>query len=125
MSNIKLYIMLALLLAGLPSFGQQMTLDSILTAIRTNNPMLEEYEKRIQAMEAYTEGATAWMAPMAGIGTFMTPYPGQEAMDDGDKGMLMFSVEQQIPNPAKQRAKKNLYESEGTEKVPSLNLGQL
>ena len=111
MSNIKLYIMSALLFAALPSFGQQMTLDSILTAIRTNNPMLEEYDKRIQAMEAYTEGATAWMAPMAGIGTFMTPYPGQEVMDDGDKGMLMFSVEQQIPNPAKQRAKKDLYES--------------
>jgi outer membrane protein TolC len=51
------------------------------------------------------------MAPMAGVGTFMTPYPGQEVMDDGDKGMLMFSVEQQIPNPAKQRAKKELYGS--------------
>lgn len=110
-SNIKLYIMSALLLTSLPSFGQQMTLDSILAVIRTDNPMLEGYDKKVQAMEAYTEGATAWMAPMAGVGTFMTPYPGQEVMEDGDKGMLMFSVEQQIPNPAKQRAKKELYES--------------
>lgn len=107
----NLQSLIILLLASIPSFGQQMTLDSILTVIRTNNPMLEEYDKRVQAMEAYTEGATAWMAPMVGAGTFMTPYPGQEVMEQGDKGMLMFSVEQQIPNPAKQRAKKELSQS--------------
>lgn len=117
LSNFKLQIssfrllILLLLLTSLPSFGQQMTLDSLLTVIRTNNPMLEVYDKRVQAMAAYTEGATSWMAPMAGVGTFMTPYPGQEMMEDGDKGMLMFSVEQKIPNPAKQRAKKELYQS--------------
>lgn len=110
-SNIKFYIISLLLLASIPSFGQQVTMDSVLSVIRTNNPMLEEYDKRVQAMEAYTEGATAWMAPMVGVGTFMTPYPGQEVMEDGDRGMLMFSVEQQIPNPAKQRAKKALYQS--------------
>ncbi len=41
-----------LLLTSIPSFGQQVTLDSVLALIRTNNPMLEEYDKRVQAMEA-------------------------------------------------------------------------
>src|SRR3546814_19495684 len=44
---------------------------------------------------------------MVGVGTFMTPYPGQAVMNDGDKGMLMLVGEQAIPNPAKLRARED------------------
>ncbi|MCG7860068.1 TolC family protein, partial [Flavihumibacter sediminis] len=52
------------------------------------------------------EAATAWMAPMVGLGTFMTPYPFQKIMEDRDKGNIMLQLEQDIPNAAKLRTKK-------------------
>ncbi len=111
--SIKKYsLTAAFLLALIPAFAQQpVSLDSILQVIRQNNPMLQQYELQGKALEAYTEGATAWMAPMAGLGTFMTPYPGQEVMNPDNKGMLMLSIEQSIPNPAKQKANKAWYGS--------------
>lgn len=91
--------------------AQVLTLDSVLTLINQNNPMLEEYDNRIKAFDAYSAGAKSWMAPMVGAGTFMTPYPNQMLMDDRDKGSWMLTVEQEIPNPAKLKAKKNFLES--------------
>lgn len=90
---------------------QVLGLDSILSGIRQNNPMLEGYDYKIKAMNAYAEGARSWMAPMLGAGTFMTPYPWQNTMSSGDKGMLMLSAVQEIPNPAKLRARENYLES--------------
>lgn len=90
---------------------QVRTLDSILSTIRSNNPMLQGYDYKIEAMNAYAEGAKSWMAPMIGAGTFMTPYPGQQVMSDGDKGMFMLAAEQAIPNPAKLRAKESYMQS--------------
>ena len=37
----------------------------------------------------------------------MTPYPGQEIMEARDRGSVMISVEQSIPNPARLKANKN------------------
>lgn len=51
------------------------------------------------------------MAPMVGAGTFMTPYPNQMLMDERDKGSVMFSIEQEIPNPAKLNANKKYFAS--------------
>src|SRR3546814_707062 len=73
--------------------------------------MLQGYDYKVKAMNAYAEGAKSWMAPMIGAGTFMTPYPGQNVMSDGEKGMFMLAAEQAIPNPAKLRAKENYLES--------------
>lgn len=111
--SIKKYsLTLGFLLVLVPAFAQQtLSLDSILQVIRQNNPMLRQYELQEKAYEAYTEGATEWMAPMVGVGTFMTPYPGQEPMSPDNKGSLMLSFEQSIPNPAKQRANKAWYGS--------------
>jgi len=101
-------ILLPLLVLGLsPVTAQVVTLDSVLARIDRANPMLKEYDQRAQAFEAYTGGAKSWMAPMVGAGTFMTPYPGQRLMEERDKGSVMISMEQQIPNPAKQRANQN------------------
>lgn len=89
--------------------AQVMSLTQVLEKIERDNPMLAGYRTRAEALNNYAEGARAWMAPMAGIGTFMTPYPSlsgknKAAMADGDesdRGSLMISVEQTIPNKNK------------------------
>jgi outer membrane protein, heavy metal efflux system len=113
--SIKIYLILCAVLAAFPAPGQTVSLDSVLRAVGTTHPGLAGYDLRAAAMNAYTQGATAWMAPMVGAGTFMTPYPGQTIMEgemgDRDRGSLMFSFEQEIPNPAKLRARKAYYNS--------------
>lgn len=93
------------------STAQVISLDSVLRTIDQRNPMLQEYDNKVKALNTYTEGAKSWMAPMVGAGTFMTPYPGQMLMDERDKGSVMISVEQDIPNPAKLNANKNYFAS--------------
>jgi len=105
------FVVFALLLS-IPSMAQQtMNLDSVLQKISRNNPMLQEYDLRAQAMDAYAEGAKSLMAPMVGAGVFQSPYPGSEVMEPQDKGMLMFSAEQDIANPAKLRAREKYMKS--------------
>jgi outer membrane protein, heavy metal efflux system len=97
--------------------AQVLSLDSILSMIDKKNPMLQEYDNKVKALNEYSAGAKSWMAPMVGAGTFMTPYANQMLMDERDKGSWMFSVEQQIPNPAKLNANKNFLQSRaGVEK---------
>ena len=91
--------------------AQVISLDSVLSTIDRQNPMLQEYDNKVKALNSYTEGAKSWMAPMIGVGTFMTPYPGQLIMDERDKGAVMISVEQNIPNPARLNANKKYLES--------------
>lgn len=112
-SNIKTIVLFWLALWGsLTTQAQQrLKLDSILTVIRQNNPMLQEYRYKAEALNEISKGAKGWMAPMVGIGTFMTPYPGQRVMDERDKGFVMISAEQSIPNPAKLRANQQLLSS--------------
>jgi outer membrane protein, heavy metal efflux system len=97
--------------------AQVISLDSVLALIDRNNPMLQEYDIKVKALNEYSLGAKSWMAPMIGAGTFMTPYANQMLMDERDKGAWMFSFEQEIPNPAKQNANKNYLRSKaGVEK---------
>lgn len=110
-ANIKIYLAILFLLNSYLSFGQKITLDSILNTIKINSHMIHEYDWKIEAAKAYSEGAKSWMAPMVGGGTFMTPYPFSESTDNGS---LMFSVQQEIPNPAKLRAKKEFYDSKAS-----------
>ena len=110
-SNFKLllsnFFVVLVLSAGGQAQAQVLTLDSVLTIIDLNNPMLEEYDNKVKAFNAYASGAESWMAPMVGAGTFMTPYPNQMMMEEMDKGAWMFSIEQEIPNPAKLNANEN------------------
>lgn len=94
--------------------AQVITLDSVLNTINKQNPMLQEYDNKVKALNAYTEGAKSWMAPMVGAGTFMTPYPNQMMMDERDKGSLMFSFEQEIPNPLKLKANQKYFASKAS-----------
>ncbi|HSK12233.1 MAG TPA: TolC family protein [Phnomibacter sp.] len=83
------------------------TLDSIMVRIQAGNPSLQTFALRAESYRYSAEAATAWMAPMVGVGTFMTPYPGQKDVMDGDRGSLMLRFEQTIPGRAKQQAKKD------------------
>lgn len=100
-----------LLFVSFSSSAQVISLDSVLAVIDRQNPMLQEYDSKVKAMNAYTEGAKGWMAPMVGGGPFFYPYPGQMLMDERDKGMFVLNVEQDIPNPLKLNAKKNYFAS--------------
>lgn len=115
-SNIKTIVLVWLALWGsLTAQAQQrLKLDSILSAIQRNNPMLQEYRYKAQALNEISKGAKSWMAPMVGLGTFMTPYPGQMVMDERDKGSIMIAAEQSIPNPAKLRANQQLLSSKAS-----------
>ncbi len=89
------------------------SLDTVLKRIENNNLLLQTYALKAESFKQRAKAATAWMAPMVGVGTFMTPYPGSEVMDDRDKGSIMFQLEQDIPNPGKLKAQKRYEESKG------------
>jgi outer membrane protein TolC len=104
-----------LLLMPLQLFAQQqpvLNLDSILQRIDRNNILLKTHDLRAESYKYKAKAGTAWMAPMVGVGTFMTPYPGQEVLEDRDKGSVMFQLEQDIPSPGKLRAQKKYIESQ-------------
>ena len=107
-SNIKIIILFTGFWLGLIAGinAQVISLDSVLLVIDKQNPMLQESDNKIKALNAYSEGAKSWMPPMVGIGPYWYPYPGQMLMDERDKGMIMASIEQDIPNPLKLRSKK-------------------
>lgn len=112
-------IMLFIPLFSMAQDAPVLTLDSIINRIDKQNVQLQSYGLRAEGFKYSAEASTAWMAPMVGVGTFMTPYPGQMIMDPGDKGSLMLQLEQDIPNPAKLRAKKEYIASQG--KVENAN----
>src|SRR5688572_6732822 len=88
-----------------------LSLDSVLAMVDRRNPMLQEYDSKVDALNAYAEGSKSWMAPMVGFGPYWYPYPGQTVMSEAEKGMFMASIEQDIPNPGKLKAKRNYYAS--------------
>ena len=92
------------LLVSMNVQAQVLSLDSVLAIIDKQNPMLQEYDNKVKALNTYAEGARSLMAPMIGAGTFMTPYANQMLMDERDKGAWMFSFEQEITNPSKLNA---------------------
>lgn len=81
-------------------------LDTILLRIEQSHPLLQSYGLKAEGFKFSAEASTAWMAPMVGLGTFMTPYPFQKIMESRDKGNIMLQLEQEIPNSAKLRTKK-------------------
>jgi cobalt-zinc-cadmium efflux system outer membrane protein len=109
---------ITVLLLLLPFYGvaqevQILSLDTVLQRIDKNNLLLQSYGLKAESYKHTANAATAWMAPMIGVGTFMTPYPGQKLMDEGDKGAVMVQLEQDIPNVAKLNANKRFIESKG------------
>jgi outer membrane protein TolC len=114
---LKMAFLIALLLVCLPSltFSQKaiLSLDSILNRVDRDNLMLQSYGLKAESYKYSADAATAWMAPMVGVGTFMTPYPGQMVMEEAAKGSLMLQIEQSIPSYGKLNAQKKYIESKG------------
>lgn len=117
MKHIINYLLTGLLVSWLVGPGtvsaqdvRVLSLDDILMKIDQQNVALDAFELRARGYAYRAEAAGGWMAPMAGAGTYMTPYPGQNPMED-DKGALMLQAEQQLPNFSKQKAMKTAIRS--------------
>ena len=108
----KFYIAIScLILSATNLAAQTLSLDNVLSTIKTNNPQLKMYDADIQSMDAAAKGARSWMAPQIETGFFMTPYNTQmwkaNEMNPG-MGNYMLGVTQMIPNASKLNANENL-----------------
>lgn len=112
MSKNKFYIVLSCLVLGFANCkAQTLTLDNVLSTIKTNNPQLKMYDAEIQSMDAAAKGAKSWMPPQVETGFFMTPYNSNlwKASEMGQgMGNYMLGVTQMIPNASKLNANENL-----------------
>lgn len=99
--------------------AQVISIDTVLSAIQTNYPMLQMYDEKIKSLNAYAEGAKSWMAPQFGAGLFMYPYNGEKNM-----GAFMISGEQMIPNPLKLSANRNYMQSMSAVEAENKNFTQ-
>ena len=111
MCNIKKWIGILCFLPVVASAQQKevLSLSDIIQKIDSNNILLGSYALKAEGYKYSADAATAWMPPMAGIGTFMTPYPFQKIMDDRDKGSVMLRLEQEIPKQVEVAGEKELY----------------
>jgi outer membrane protein TolC len=108
----KFYIVLSFLILSATNLAAQtLSLDSVLSTIKTNNPQLKMYDADIQSMDAAAKGARSWMAPQVETGFFMTPYNSKmwkaNEMNSG-MGNYMLGITQMIPNASKLNANENL-----------------
>ena len=100
-----LALMMSISAAG---FTQEiLVLDSVLSTIKQNNPELKMYDQQAKSQNALVNGASAWMAPMVGVSTFMTPYNNLSRVSEQKEGALMLTAEQKIPSKAKIKASEN------------------
>lgn len=104
----KYYIVISFLILSFTIANAQIvSLDNILSTIKTDNPQLKMYDADIQSMDAAAKEAKSWMAPQVETGFFMTPYNTKMwKADDMSPGMgsYMIGVSQMIPNSKKQNA---------------------
>lgn len=101
MKKCKTILLFLLSVYSVQSFAQVLALDSVLTRIEKNNPMLKMYDEQINAVDNYSKMAKSWMPPTLSGGLWQTPYK------NFSDGMWMITGEQMIPNPAKQKANYN------------------
>ena len=106
-----------------------MSIDSVLSVIERNNPVVQMYNADIRSMDEAAKGARSWMPPELGTGLFMTPYNPSlwKKSPDGGKGMgqYMISVQQMIPNKKELDANEKYMETQSSvskeSKLSSLN----
>jgi outer membrane protein TolC len=107
LKNNKILVIGVLLLVLTNGFAQTLSLDAVLSTIKSNNPQLKMYDADIQTMDAAALGAKSWMAPQINAGLFMTPYDVRMwKADDMNSGMgaFMIGFTQMIPNASKLKA---------------------
>ena len=98
MKNYKTILLFLLSACGMQSFAQVLTIDTILSRIEQNNPMLKMYDEQIGAIGNYSLMAKSWMPPTFSTGLWQAPYKNFR------EGVWMITGEQMIPNPAKLNA---------------------
>ncbi len=84
-----------------------MSLDSVLSVIEKNNPVVQMYNADIRSLDEAAKGAKSWAPPEFGAGFFMTPYNiGLTKAMGAQKGMgsFMISASQMFPNKKEQNA---------------------
>ncbi|MBP7388764.1 MAG: TolC family protein [Chitinophagales bacterium] len=104
--------------------AQPLSLDSVLGAIETNNPMLKVYDAQVKAFDAYSRGAKSQMPPQLEAGFFMTPYnpmmwKANPAEFDRGMGSVMLGAQQMFTNPVKLNANFNYMKSMSSVQVSS------
>ena len=57
-----------LILSFTTANAQILSLENILSTIKTDNPQLKMYDADIQSMDAAAKGAKSWMAPQVETG---------------------------------------------------------
>lgn len=93
------------LLLGLNA--QNLSLDSVLSKIEKNNPLLRSYKSKIQGDSSLVGSAGAWMPPKAGLELDRNPY----SFDNFYSGVIRTSVSQDFPNRKMIDAKTDYLES--------------
>jgi outer membrane protein TolC len=87
--------------------SQTLSLEEVVSTIKTNNPQLKMFDADIQSMDAAAKGAKSWMPPQLNTGLFMAPYDVKmwkaDEMNPG-MGAYMIGVSQMIPNTSKLKA---------------------
>lgn len=120
----KYYFVLCLIISFITIKAQTLSLNEVLTNIKTNNPQLKMYDADIQSMDAAAKGAKSWMAPQVSSGFFMTPYNSKmwkaDEMNPG-MGNFMLGVTQMIPNPSKLKADSNYMNAMSSIEVENKN----
>jgi outer membrane protein, heavy metal efflux system len=94
-----------------------LSIDTIVHTIDKKNLLLQSYSLKAQGYQYSGNAAMAWMPPMIGVGTFMTPYPFEKIAEDRDKGSVMVRIEQDIPNLSKQNNQKKYIQSQGNSEI--------
>ena len=120
----KYYFVLCLILSFMTIKAQTLSLEEVLTNVKTNNPQLKMYDADIQSMDAAAKGAKSWMAPQVSSGFFMTPYNTKmwkaDEMNPG-MGNFMLGVTQMIPNSSKLKADSNYMNAMSSIEVENKN----
>lgn len=108
MRNSKFYILIGCLFLNITVvISQTLSLEEVVSTIKTNNPQLKMFDADIQSMDAAAKGAKSWMPPQLNTGLFMAPYDVKmwkaDEMNPG-MGAYMIGVSQMIPNTSKLKA---------------------
>ena len=74
MKNNKRILLFIFCVCAIQTFGQVLTIDSVLSRIESNNPMLKMYDEQINAANNYSEMAKSWMPPTFSTGPWQAPY---------------------------------------------------
>ncbi len=85
------------------------SIEDVFITIDKSFPQLQQYDAKINAIRSMAEGAKSWMPPTVSLALDRFPYKVsmiKEMIPDNQAG-IMLSIQQMIPNPAKQNAKRD------------------